>query len=149
LTGPIFIIFPPVRFVLVQLASSPPFPLPYAASPPVDVTMPPCHASFPWSQDELATFPSSSDNTSSRRLPSQAKIKALNSQHHHRPPSSDCTTHTLYYHKKVISTFATIPTNQSALHFVFSLAKAPHHQSFNHRRRSLSPSSHAHRPSAQ
>jgi hypothetical protein len=35
------------------------------------------------------------------------------------------------------------------LHFASSLARAPYHQSSTHRRPSLSPLSHAHRPSAQ
>jgi hypothetical protein len=49
----------------------------------------PCHASFPLSQDELATSASSSDNALSRHLPSGTKIKAWNPHHHRRLPSPD------------------------------------------------------------
>jgi hypothetical protein len=48
-------------------------------------TVTPCHASFSCSQDEFAPSTSSSVNTSSRRLPSQAEIKVLNLYHRHSP----------------------------------------------------------------
>jgi hypothetical protein len=39
--------FRPVRFMSVQPTSSPPFPLPAVASPPVDVGTPPRHVTLP------------------------------------------------------------------------------------------------------
>jgi hypothetical protein len=109
----------------------------------------PFHASFPWSQDELAASTSSSDNTSSHHLPSQAEIEALNSHHRRWPPSSDRLTPILHFYKNVISTLTTLPTTQLRLCFVFSLTRAPGQRSSTRRRGSLSPSSHVHRPSTQ
>jgi hypothetical protein len=60
----------------------------------------PCHVSFPWSQDELDAFASSSGNASSRHLPSRAKTEALNLNYHRRPPSLDSPTPTLHCYKK-------------------------------------------------
>jgi hypothetical protein len=62
-------------------------------------TVAPCHTSFPWNQDELVIFASSSDNVSSQRLP-WAKIKALNTHHCRQPPSLYNPTSTLYSYKK-------------------------------------------------
>jgi hypothetical protein len=59
-----------------------------------------CHASFSWSQDELATSASFSDNASSRHLFPRAKTKALNPHHHRWPSSPDRLTLTLHYYKK-------------------------------------------------
>jgi hypothetical protein len=108
-----------------------------------------CHASFPWSHDELTTSTSSSGNAPSYRLPSRAKIKPLNPHHRHRPPSPDRPTLTLHCYKKVISTLATLPTTQPHLHFASSLARALHHQSSICRYHSLSLPSHIHHPSTQ
>jgi hypothetical protein len=49
----------------------------------------PCHASFPWSQDEVTASTSSSIKALSHRLLSRAETKILNLQHHRRIPSSD------------------------------------------------------------
>jgi hypothetical protein len=84
-----------------------------------------CHASLPWSQDELAASTSSFGNASSRHLLSRAETEALNSHHRHRPPSSDHLTPTLHCYKKVISTLTTLPTTQPRLHFTSS--KPVHH----------------------
>jgi hypothetical protein len=126
--------------------SSPPFPLPGVASPPADVVTP-CHASFPWSQDDLTVFALSSGNALSCRLPSWVKIKVLNPHHSRRSPSPDSPTFTINCYKKVISILTTLPTTQPHLYFTSSLSRAPHHQSSTHRRRSLSSSTHAHHPS--
>jgi hypothetical protein len=112
-------------------------------------TTTPCHAYFPLSQAELTASASFSDNTSSHRLPSQAKTEALNLHHHCRPPSLDHLTPTLHYYKKVISTLVTLPTTQPHLHFASSLTGPPPHQSSTYRRCSLSPTPHTHRPSTQ
>jgi hypothetical protein len=116
-----------------------------------------CHASFPWSQDELAASASSSDNISSCRLPSQAETEALNPHHRRWPPSLDSPTPILHgqpdshphCYKKVISIFVTLPITQSRLYFASSLARASCHRSFTHRHCFLSPSFHVHHPSAQ
>jgi hypothetical protein len=107
-----------------------------------------CHAFFSWSQDNLTASASSSGNASSHRLPSWVEIEALNPHHCHRPPSLDRLTPTLYCYKKFISTLVTLPTTQLRLHFVSSLARAPHHRSSTSYRHSLTPLSHTHRPSA-
>jgi hypothetical protein len=109
----------------------------------------PCHTSYPLSQDELIVSASSSGNALSRHLPSRAKTKALNPHHHRRLPSPNRLTSTLHCYKKNISTLVTLPTTQPCLYFASSLARAPRHQSFTHRRRSFSPLSHDHRPSIQ
>jgi hypothetical protein len=84
-----------------------------------------CHTFFPLSQDELVTSTSSSGNASSRCLPSRAETEALNLHHCRRLPSPDYPTPTLHYYKKIISTLATLPTNQSRLHFATS--QSEHH----------------------
>jgi hypothetical protein len=94
-----FYFFGPVKFASTQVTSSPPFFLPGGASPSADVTTP-CHASFPWSQDELTASTSPSGNVSSHRLPSRAKIETLNLHHYRRPPSLDRLTLTLHCYKK-------------------------------------------------
>jgi hypothetical protein len=109
----------------------------------------PCHVSFPWSQDELDAFASSSGNASSRHLPSRAKTEALNLNYHRRPPSLDSPTPTLHCYKKSISTLTTLSTTQSRLYFTLSLTTAPRHRSSTCRHHSLSPSSYVHHPSAQ
>jgi hypothetical protein len=146
-----FSFFSPVRFASAQLASFPPFPLSVAASPPANVATSP----------HRVTFPSHGVKTSSLlslHLPatlrpiishSRAETEALNPHHHHRPPFSDHLTPNLHCYKNVISTLSTLPTTQSGLYFTSSLARAPYHQSSNHRCRSLLPSSHVYRPSAQ
>jgi hypothetical protein len=93
----------------------------------------PCHASFLWSQDERATSTSSSSKASSHRLLSRAETKALNLYHRQWPPSPDHPTPTLHCYKKVISTLSTLPTTQSHLYFVSSLAIAPRHRKSTHR----------------
>jgi hypothetical protein len=134
--------------VSAQLALSPQFPLPGAASPPTDVAMP-CHTSFPWSQDEIDASASSSRNASSGRLHSRAETEALNLHHHCWPPFLNCLTPTLHCYKNVISILATVPTTQPRLHFGSSLARAPCHRSYIYRCRSLSSSSHTNYPSVQ
>jgi hypothetical protein len=107
-----------------------------------------CHASFPWSQDDLAVSALSSGNTSSRHLPSRVKTEALNSHHRRWSPSSDIPIFTLRCYKNVISTLATLFTTQPCLYFTSSLARAPHHPST--RRHSFSlPSHFHHHPSIQ
>jgi hypothetical protein len=134
--------------MLAQLASSPILPLPSDAPPPADVIVP-CHASFPWSQNELVASASSSGKASPHRLPSRTTSEALNLHHCHWPPSLYSSTPTLHCYKKVNSTLATLPTTQLCLPFASFLAKAPHHRSSTRHYRSLSPQSHAHHPSAQ
>jgi hypothetical protein len=90
------------------------------------------HASFPWSQNELAAPASSSDNASSRHLRSQTKTDALNPHHRHCLSSPDSPTSTIHYYKNIISTLVTLPTTQPRLHFTSSLARAPHHRSSTH-----------------
>jgi hypothetical protein len=107
------------------------------------------HASFPLSQDELVASTSSSNNAFSYRLSSRAKTEALNPHHRRRLPSSDHPTLTLHCYKKIISTLTTLLATQPRLHFASSLARAARYQSSTSRHRSLSPLSHAHRPSAQ
>jgi hypothetical protein len=109
-------------------------------------TVAPYHASFSLSQDELAASASSSDNALFRCLPSQTKTETLNPHHHRRLSSLDYPTRTLHCYKKIISILATLPITQPHLHFAFSLAKAPCHRNSTHRRHSLSPLYHAHRP---
>jgi hypothetical protein len=41
----------------------------------------PCHASFPWIQDELSASTSSSDNASFHHSPSRAETEAINLHH--------------------------------------------------------------------
>jgi hypothetical protein len=60
----------------------------------------PCHTYFSWTQDVLAASASSSDNASSRRLPSRAKSEAFNPHHRCWSPSPDSLTRTLYCYKK-------------------------------------------------
>jgi hypothetical protein len=107
------------------------------------------HTSFSLKQDKLAAFASSFNNILSHRLPSRVETRVLNSHHHGRPPSPGRPTHTLHYYKKIILTFVTLSITQSYLHFIFSLAKASHHQSSTHYRCSFSPLFHIHRPSTQ
>jgi hypothetical protein len=109
----------------------------------------PCHAFFPWRQDELTVFVSSSGNASSYRLPSWAKTEALNPHHRRRPPSPDSSTLILHWYKKIISTLITIHITELCLHFASFLATTPHHQSFTYCRRFLSSLFHTHRPFAQ
>jgi hypothetical protein len=109
----------------------------------------PCHASFPVNQDELAASALSSGNASSCHFPSRTETEALNPHDHTRPPSLERLTLTLHWYKKIISTLITHLTTQSHLYFASSLARAPHHRSSIHRHHSLSPLSHAHRPSTQ
>jgi hypothetical protein len=111
---------------------------PGAASPSAGAVVR-CHTSFPLNQDEFTTSTSTYENASSRRLPSWAKIEALNLHHSHWPSFPDRPTPTLHCYKKDISILITFPITQSHLHFSSSLDRAPHHCC------SLSPSSHAHR----
>jgi hypothetical protein len=92
-----------------------------------------CHTSFRCSQGKLVVSTSSSDNALSCHLPSWAENEVLNPHHRHRPPSSDRLTLTLHWYKNVIST----------------LTREPRHRSSTRSRYFLSPSSHAHHPSAQ
>jgi hypothetical protein len=112
-------------------------------------TVAPCHTSFPLSQDELATSTSSFGNALSCRLPSLVETEALNHHHCHRLSSPDLPTLTLHWYKNIISTLATLHITQLHLHFTSFLARAPRHQSSTHRRCSLLPLSHTHRPSTQ
>jgi hypothetical protein len=109
----------------------------------------PCHASFPWSQDELAASALSFGNTSSRRLPFRAETKALNAHHNRQAPFADSLTPTLHCYKNIISTLATLLTTQSRLHFASSITRAPCHRSSTHSNHSLSSPSHAHHPFTQ
>jgi hypothetical protein len=105
-----------------------------------------CHASFLLSQDEITGSTLSFGNVLSCCLPSQAKIKIFN-LHHHRLPSPDHPTPILHCYKKFISNLFTLPTTQSRLHFTYSLARAPRHQSSTRCHRFFSLLFHAHRPS--
>jgi hypothetical protein len=108
-----------------------------------------CHASFPWRQDKLAASASSSGNASSHHLLFRAEIKALNLHHCRRPPSLNNPTPIIHCYKKVISTLAILSTTQPHQKFSSSLARASRHRSSSHCCHSLSPPSHAHRPSTQ
>jgi hypothetical protein len=139
--------------VSAQLASSPPFPLSGAASPPTNITTPshcvmlPSHGAR---QDELAVSASCFSNVSSCRLPSQVKTEALNLHHRHWPSSSDRLAPTFYCYIKTILTLITLlPTTQHRLNFASSLSRAPRHQNSISYHRSLSLSSHVHHTSAQ
>jgi hypothetical protein len=148
-----FFIFGLVRFTLAQLTLSPPFQFPGAASPPVDIITPlrrvtlHSHGAKTCSLSLLHLLATLHPVTSP--LASQTKIEALNPHHRYRPPSADSLTPIIHCYKKIILTLATLPTTQPCLHFASSLARASHHWSFTHPHRSLSPPSHAHRPSAQ
>jgi hypothetical protein len=107
------------------------------------------HASFPFSQDGIATSTSSSGIVLSHHLPSRAKTEALNLHHHRRLPFSDRPSPTLNCYKKIISILVTLSITQSRLYFTSSLARASRHRSFIHRRCSPSPPSHIHHPSVQ
>jgi hypothetical protein len=96
-----------------------------------------CHTSFPWSQDDLAAFASFFGNASFRDFSFQVKIEALNPHHRCRPPSPDSLTPTLYCYKKIILTLITLHITQPRLHFIYFIARPPHHQSFTHRHCSL------------
>jgi hypothetical protein len=97
-----------------------------------------CHASFPWSEDEIAAFTSFFDNASFHRLPSRVEIEVLNSHYRRRLPSPDRPTPTLHCYKRIISTLTTFPTTLSRLYFASSLTRAPHHWSSIRHCRSLS-----------
>jgi hypothetical protein len=81
--------------------------------------------------------------------PSQAKTEALNPHHRGRLPSPNRLTPILHCYKKIISTLTTLRTTQPRLYFASSIARAPWHRSSTRHRRSLSPLSHSHHPSAQ
>jgi hypothetical protein len=116
--------FSPVRFVSIQLASSPPFYLPGSASPPTDVAIPQRHVTLP-SHGEVAVSASSFGNALIHRLPSRAETEALNPHHRRRSPSPYRPIPTLHCYKKIISTLVTLLITQPRLHFVSSLAE--HH----------------------
>jgi hypothetical protein len=102
----------------------------------------PCHACFPFSQDELIASASSSSNTLSGRIPSRATP----------PPQATLPrplTPTLQCYKKIISNLTTLHTTQLHLHFASSLPRAPRHRSSTSRSCSLSPPPHTYYPSAQ
>jgi hypothetical protein len=109
----------------------------------------PCHASFPWSQDDIITSISTSGNTSSRRSTLEPKPKdwiCIIAAGHplwttRLPPSTTIKGHLNLDHSPHHS--------QLRLYFAFSLARAPHHRSFTRRRHSLSLTSHVHRPAVQ
>jgi hypothetical protein len=67
----------------------------------------------------------------------------------HMPPFPDRLTLTLHCNKKIISILITLFITQTRLYFVFSLARALRHQSSTRRCHSLSPLSHAYRPSVR
>jgi hypothetical protein len=102
-----------------------------------------CHASFTWNQDELAASASSSGNASTHRLSSRAETEALNPHHRCLLPSADNLTPTFTSIKGHLN------IDHSPHHFASSLARTSRHWSSICRRYSLSPPSHAHRPSAQ
>jgi hypothetical protein len=68
-----------------------------------------CHVYFLLSQDELASFASSSDNVLYCRLPSRAETKSLNLHHRHMLSSPYRPTPTLHCYKKIITILATLP----------------------------------------
>jgi hypothetical protein len=145
--------FGSVRFVSAQLASSPPFSLPGAASPPADVTTSPCHVTprFLPHGVKMSSLHPLHPLTMLRPVafPSRAKTETLNMHHRRQPPSPERPTLTLHCYKKVILILITLLTTQPHLHFAYSLARAPRHRSFTRRHRFLSPPSHVHHPSAQ
>jgi hypothetical protein len=116
--------FGPVRFVSIQLASSPPFSLPGSASPPTDVVIPQRHVTLP-SHGELAVSASSFGNALFHRLSSRAETEALNPHHRRQSPSPYRPISTLHCYKKIISTLVTLFITQPRLHFASSLAE--HH----------------------
>jgi hypothetical protein len=129
--------------VSVKLASSPPFPLPVLhLLRSMSSRRCACHDSFLWSQDELVSSASSSNNDLFCHLTSRVKTEALNLHHRHQPPSLDCSTPTLHFYKKIISTLVIIFITQPCLYFAFSLAKAPRYRSSTRRHCFLSLSSH-------
>jgi hypothetical protein len=117
-----------------QLASSPSFSLPGAASPSADVTTSPCHVTsrFLPHRVKMSSLHPLHLLTMLRPVafPSQAKTETLNMHHRHRPPSSNSPTLTLHCYKKVILILITLRTTQPHLHFSYSLVRAPRHRSF-------------------
>jgi hypothetical protein len=61
----------------------------------------------------------------SRHLPSRIKTEVSYLHHCYRLPSSNRPTPNLHCYNKIISTFTTISTIQSHLHFTSSIARAP------------------------
>jgi hypothetical protein len=108
------------------------------------LTVASCHASFRWSQDELAGSASSFGNDLSHHLPSRAETKELNLHHCRQPPSPDSPTPTVRCYRKhhlnfdhsshysVASLFCLLPnqsTTPSELHpplsFSFTAVSCP------------------------
>jgi hypothetical protein len=136
-----------VRFASVQLASSSPFLIPGAASPPADVITPPRRITHPSHGVKTRSLPPLHILIMLRRhLSSRAKIEALNLHYRRRSPSLYRPSLTFHCYKNIISTLATLIITQPHLHFASSLAIAPRHRSFTHHCHSLSPPSHAYHP---
>jgi hypothetical protein len=146
-----FLFFGPERFVLVQLTSSPPFPYPSVASPLNGIVMPLCRVTLPSHWVKTSSIRHLSATLCPTVSPSRTgtETEALNLHHHRNLPFLDRLTLTLFWCKKIISALITLSTTQPRLYFAFSLGKTPGHQSSIHHRRSLSPFSHVHHPSAQ
>jgi hypothetical protein len=132
-----------------QLASSPHFPLPGAASPSTDVTTPPHCVTLSSHGGKTSSLHPFYLPTTLRSPPPRAETEILNLHHRRWPPSPDTATSTMYCYKKVISILVTLPATQSCLHFFSYLTRAPRHQSSTYCHRSLLLLSHAYRPSAQ
>jgi hypothetical protein len=144
----IFFIFPSkIHVSLTDVVSSISSPWYRLSSGQRHHAITPCHASFPWSQDELGTSASSFGDVSSCHLPSRFETETLNP--HHSLSSPDSPTPILHWYRKVISILITLHITQPHLHFTSSLVKAPRHRSSIRHRRSLSSSSHTHHPSTQ
>jgi hypothetical protein len=124
-----WIFFISVRFALVQLMSSHPFPLPGGASPPADIVILLRRVTLLFHGGKMSSLP-------------PLHLSAML----HVSPNSYTP---LAGYKNVILTLATFPTIQLRLHFVFSVVRVPRRQSSTCRRRSLSPPSNSHYPSAQ
>jgi hypothetical protein len=133
-----------VKFVSARLASS-------SSSPPQcclssdrrRYVTASCHDSVSWSQDEVAASASSFGNASSCRLPSRAKIEALNPHHRRWPPSLNCPTHILHCYRKIILILIILIITQSCFYFASSIIRVPCHRSSIRHCHSFSPSSYA------
>jgi hypothetical protein len=124
-TAWIFFIFWPVRFTSVQLVSSPPFPIPSAASPLADVVTPPRRVTLPSYSAKMSSLPLLHLLTKLCPIASPLEPKL---KHWIRstvvgyplwtawlPPSTTVK-------RSSISTLVTLPTTQLHLHFASSLA---------------------------
>jgi hypothetical protein len=145
-----FYFFSPVWFMSAQLTSSPSFSLLSVASPSADIA----------TLSHRVTLPSHGANTSSLSiLHLSTTLRSLASPLE-RKPKHWIDTITIGHPTRTARLWPSTAIKRSTqpwslspplkcLHFASSLVRASHHQSSTRRRHSLSPSSHAHRPSTQ